>query len=400
VATLSIPVVLPPLGRLAGAPFVPVARLEERLARGALVRERSRTALTVGALMIGLALIVAIGGVALNARLAATVWLASVVPGDAVVTSIRPVGLDEPIVDDLRAVDGVQRVTPVATFAVAHRGIRLDAAAVAGADLLADGRLIADEGDLPAALAALDSGGSVILPRSLADRLGLVTGDAMDVAGVDGSSVELVVGAVVERTLPGRVGESVLVGWPDAQAAFGVVGADAFGVRYKPGRRAEAEATLTTVARAVALELSPIERVQGAVADALGRVFGLFDALALVAVIVAALGIANTLSMDVLERVREIGVLRATGMTRRQVARMVVVEAGVLGVVGSALGIVTGLLAGTFMVVLAGGGVPLAIPWTAMALAAALGIGVAMLAGYYPARIASRLPIVRAVQFD
>ena len=83
--------------------------------------------------------------------------------------------------------------------------------------------------------------------------------------------------------------------------------------------------------------------------DALGRVFGLFDALALVAVLVAALGIVNTLAMSVVERVREIGVLRAIGMTRRQASRMVVVEATILGLVGAVLGAVVGLGVGAVL---------------------------------------------------
>ena len=55
----------------------------------------------------------------------------------------------------------------------------------------------------------------------------------------------------------------------------------------------------------------------------------------MIAVVVAALGIVNTLTMNVIERVREIGILRAAGMTRRQVWRSVVVEAGVVGLAGA-----------------------------------------------------------------
>jgi len=71
--------------------------------------------------------------------------------------------------------------------------------------------------------------------------------------------------------------------------------------------------------------------------------FGLLDALAVVALLVAALGIVNTLTMNVLERVREIGVLRAAGLARRQVWRMIVVEAAILGLVGAAVGAAAGL---------------------------------------------------------
>jgi len=374
---------------------------EERLARGSLVRDPSRTALTVGALTIGLAMIVAIGGVASNARNAAAGWIQSVVPGDEVVTSIRPVALDEPVVADLRAVDGVARVTPVATFEAALHGSRIDAAAVVGADLLADGRLRFVAGDRDAALTAIDAGGAVIVPAGVADRLRVRVGDSLEFT-VRGGTAHLRVVGIAERTLPGRAGEALLVGWRDATSSFGVAGADFFAVRFQPGTGGAARTRLEDVARQNALEPSSIERVEGAIADALGRVFGLFDALALVAVLVAALGIVNTLTMNVVERVREIGVLRAAGMTRRQVRRMVVVEAGILGLVGAVLGIATGLVVGALMLVLGGGRVdlPLEPPWAAIAACLVLGVGVSMAAAWYPARLAGRLSIVRAVQFE
>jgi ABC-type antimicrobial peptide transport system permease subunit len=84
-------------------------------------------------------------------------------------------------------------------------------------------------------------------------------------------------------------------------------------------------------------------------------VFSVFDALAIVAVIVAALGIVNTLTMGVVERIREIGILRAIGMTKRQVMRMVVVEAAILGIVGVILGSVAGIGAGALLLELGGG---------------------------------------------
>src|SRR5438128_1899034 len=106
--------------------------------------------------------------------------------------------------------------------------------------------------------------------------------------------------------------------------------------------------------------------------------------------------------MNVYERVREIGVLRAAGMTRRQVWRMVVVEAGVLGVVGGVLGCLVGIGVGLVMVSIGSGfGAPLLdLPWATVGLAALFGVVVAMLAAYYPARLASRVSIVRAVQFE
>jgi putative ABC transport system permease protein len=191
------------------------------------------------------------------------------------------------------------------------------------------------------------------------------------------------------------------VSWQDATRAFGVTGADFFAVRFQAGQAAAARSAMAETARSLALEPAPLTAVEGAVGDALGRVFGLFDALTLIAILIAAMGIVNTLTMSVVERVRELGILRAAGMSARQVARMVVVEAGLLGLVGGVVGVAAGSLAGFLMV---GWGSGFRMPWdpswSLMAGALLLGLVVSMLAAWYPARLAGRLSIVRAVQFE
>lgn len=404
VAVLAAPVLLVPLGRVAGWVFRPLLRLEERLARAAIARDRGRSSITVGALIVGLAMIVALGTVARNARGAATAWLEDVVPGDEVLTAIAPVPLDEASPEaDLEAIEGVVRASPIATFSLAYGGQRLGGAALVGADLAEDGRLRFVAGDRDRALAALDAGGVAIVPRAIADRLGLVIDDLIAAPTSDGSLVELRVVGIVERSLPAGAGDAVILGWNDALTWFGVRGADAFAIRYAPDAPAAAAGSVAAIAMERALTVNPIERVEGAVTTALDRVFGLFDLLAFAAVVVAALGIVNTLSMDVWERVREIGVLRATGMTRRQVWRVVMVEAGILGIVAVLVGVVFGLGVGALLIVTAGGrvrDVPFELPWPTLALALALGVGLAMLAAAWPARIASRIAIVQAVRSE
>ncbi len=403
VATLLIPFVLPAVARVAGIPFAVVLRFEERLARSSVVRDRSRAALTLGGLTIGLAMIVALGGVGQSARAAAAGWIADVIPGELVVTSIRPISEDEGVEADLTGrVTVVERVSPIATFDVAIDGVRTDAAAVVGEDMDEDGRLHFVAGDRDAALAALDDGGATVIPAGLAARLGLTVGQTLTVPNADGGSLDLTIVGIVERSIPGKTGESMLVGWSDATDHLGVAGADVFALRFAPDAPADAQASLRQAASQLALEVVPLDRIEGAISDALGRIFGLFDALAAVAVLIAALGIANTLTMNVVERVRELGILRAAGMTRDQVWRSVVVEAGVLGLAGALLGIALGLVVGAQMVVMAGGKVDLAagVPWPIIGLALVLGVAVAMLAAAYPARIASRLSIVRAVQYE
>ena len=397
---LAVPFALPVLARTAGAPFALLSRLEERIARASVLRDRARAALTVGALTVGLAMIVALGGVGQHARSEAGAWIAEVVPGDMVVTSIFPRGLDEGLDESLTAQPGVTSVSPIGTFELAVDGVRVDGAAMVGADLAADGRLRLIAGDR-SALRALDAGGAVIIPAGVAARGVSSVGSSVTVATADGSALDLRVVGVAERTLPGRTGEAWLVGWRDAER-LGIAGADAFAVRFGPTATESERAALAEVARGLALDPVGLDRIQGAIGAALDRVFGLFDVLAMVAVIVAALGIVNTLTMNVLERVREIGVLRAAGMTRRQVWRSVVVEAGITGLVGALCGVVAGLIVGGLMIALAGGRWdPLAAtPWLAVLVAIVLGVVLAMLAAAYPARLASSISIVRAVGYE
>ncbi len=395
---LAVPFVLPAMARVAGMPFALLVRFEERLARASLLRDRGRAALTVGALTIGLAMIVALGGVGQHARNAASAWISDVVPGDLVLTSIFPRGVDE--LDDVLVTPNVA-VSPIGTFALAIDGVRMEAVAMVGADLAKDGRMRFIVGGRELALAAIDAGGAMIVPSGVAARDGLSLGKTVEATAADGSVLKIRVAGITERTLPGPTGEALIVGWSDAEK-LGVAGADAFAVRFGPMATAADRAELDLTARSLALEPTALGRIEGAIGQALDRVFGLFDVLALVAVVVAALGIVNTLTMNVFERVREIGVLRAAGMTRRQVWRSVVVEAGITGLVGAICGVAAGLVVGGLMVVLAGGRweVATAVPWPAVAAAFALGVFLAMVAAAYPARLASGVSIVRAVGYE
>jgi putative ABC transport system permease protein len=405
VAALASPWLLRPLGRLAAIPFGWVFRTETRLMRGILTRDPARTALTVGALAIGLAMVVAVASVGALSRSVASAWITDVVPGSMVVSSIRPIAADEGISDDLAAIPGVATVTPVGTFDVALQPepgaapYRVPAAAVSGAAMLADARLTFVAGDRTAALGALDAGGTAILPRSLADRLGLGVGSVLRL-GFGDAMTNLTVTGVVEHTFPAPDGETALVSWADATGSLGAVGADFYAIRYVPGASSEVAARVGSTARELALQPTSLDQIRGQAEGAVGRLFGLFDAIAIIAVLIAGFGIVNTLTMSVVERVREIGILRATGLTRAQTWRMVVVESGILGVAGAIIGVVAGLAVGAVMLLTQGGRIAWIVdaPWVTIVAIAVAGVVVAMLAAAYPARVASRVNIVHAVR--
>jgi putative ABC transport system permease protein len=401
-AVLLVPLLLGPLLRVAGIPFR-VFRNEERLARSSLARDPSRTALTAGALVVGLAMVVALGTAAQNVHKIGTAWLAETIPGSEVLTSIRPVSTTDPIRAELAAMPGVRSVSPIGLFGVPYQGVRQEAAAIVGRDYLADGRLVfvSDGGDRTAALTALDAGGSVVLPESLADQGGIHVGDELTFA-TGPSSARLRVAGIVAHSIPAGSQEAILVGWPDATDLFGVAGADFYAVRYASGQESSSRGALDAAALQYAFEPNSLDRVQGTLGDALDRIFRLLDGLALIAVLVAGLGLANTYSMSVLERVREIGVLRATGMSSRQVWGMVVVEAGLLGISGAIVGALVGLIAGALLVVWSSGGFDIAFepPWVSIAVAVVFGVLVSIAASIYPAGLASRLSIVQALQHE
>jgi putative ABC transport system permease protein len=398
---LVVPLILGPLLAVAGIPFR-LFRNEERLARSSLGRDRSRTTLTAGALVVGLAMVVALLMAASDVRTIGASWLNETIPGSEILTSIRPVSTDDPVRDELASTPGVASVSPIGLFGVPLDGLRQEAAAVVGADYLADDRLVFTSGDRVAALRAIDAGGAVIVPESLARQASppIAVGDELQFA-TGPTATRLRVAGIVAHSIPSNSEEAVLVGWSDATSQFGVTGADFFAVRYESGREASARPALDAAAFLYALEPNDLDRVQGTVGDALDRIFRLLDALALIAVLVAGLGMVNTLSMSVLERMREIGVLRATGMTARQVWGMVVVEAGLLGICGSAVGVAVGLLVGALLVAGSSGGfVVFDPPWATIGLVFVFGILVSVAASIYPAGIASRVSLALALQHE
>ncbi len=118
-------------------------------------------------------------------------------------------------------------------------------------------------------------------------------------------------------------------------------------------------------------------------------------------VIISLFGVVNTLVLSVFERTREIGMLRAVGMTRRQVRRMIRYESITTALIGGALGIAVG----TFLAVLttqalSDEGVVLAIPWKTIGLFVLATIVAGILAAMFPARRASRLNILKALQYE
>ncbi len=394
---------LVPLSRLVGRPFEWFFGAEGMLGRANLGRDRARSGITVGALVMALAAVAALAAASETARAGGERWVSSIIPGGHAIRT----GIGLPIEDfrpTFEAVPETRYASPIVELAaVVEEGERSREVSVAGIDPTVfqdSGALIVVEGRRAQAFQALRDGGAVLVPQGFADRHRVGVGDRLRLGDPGATPVELEVAGVVAYSLPGRGGSgALLISLADAREQFGATEASLWAMVPRPG---VADSVYRSGVERAATQLAGVALSAGDLAGQLGqsldRLVGLFDVLALIAVVIAALGIVNTLSMSVAERVREISVLRAHGMTAGQVQAMVVAEAAIMGAVGGVLAVVVGIGAGWAVAAAASAGgldAGLRLPWAYLAAVVLLGIGAAALAGIYPARLAARQPIVR-----
>jgi putative ABC transport system permease protein len=136
-----------------------------------------------------------------------------------------------------------------------------------------------------------------------------------------------------------------------------------------------------------------------AVQEQVNQLLALIYGLLALAIVIAVLGIVNTLALSVIERTREIGLLRAVGLTRRQLRRMVRLESLVIALYGAVLGVVVGVGFGiALQQVLSSSGIDvLQIPWLNLGVFVVLAALVGILAALWPARRAGKLDVLRAI---
>jgi len=237
---------------------------------------------------------------------------------------------------------------------------------------------------------------------SRSTRTGFGTGDQIHLAIPGGSAADFTVAGLVAYSLPGRSGEgALLLSLADARATFGAEQATIWAMVPQPAIDESAYGALVAEKAAeLAGEALTAAELAEQLSRSLDRLLGLFDALALLAVIIGGLGIVNTLSLGVAERTREIAVLRAHGMTVGQVEGMVVTEAAIMGTVGGIVAAAAGVAVTGLLVTLAPRdfAAGLVIPWPLVIAVVLLGLGVACLAGLYPARLAGNRPVLASLK--
>ncbi len=392
------PSITRPLARVLGWPASRIGGAAGRLARSNAIRNPARTASTAAALMIGLALVTAFAVLGQGLKQSTVGAVKDEFRGDYVLTSqsgFTPTSV--------RSTDALRRAG-VATVVAGERSGQARAfgrtISVAGIDPgLARLLSLKWKEGRNGVMATLGAGGA-IADSGFAQAHHLSVGSPISLETPAGRTMRLRVAAIYDPPQAGN---------PLATVS---ISARTFDAYY---RNPENVFTLiATPGGVTAANTAALNRVLAAFPDAklqteqqflssqeasIQSELNLIYILLALSIIVSLFGIVNTLVLTVFERTRELGMLRAIGMTRRQARRMIRHEAVITALLGACLGIPVGIgLAALFDRAL--GDIPFAVPWGTIVVFVLAAILVGLLAAIIPARRAARLNILSALQYE
>ena len=396
---LLAPTLVRPLSAAIGRPLERVQGLTGQLARENARRQPQRTAVTASALMIGLALVVFVTIFAAGLRASIDKGIDEQVTAAGIIThedGFSP--LPNGVIERVEQVDGVAAASAI-RFETGRLVGESGTTSVTGVDpATVDDVLRLDwQQWSPDALAQLGED-QVAVTQDFADEHDLAIGDSVRFLTPRGDEVTYTVAGTydVDVGLVGAViasNDSLVNAWDTRDIAFAMVagedGSDPAAIK---------RAVVDALADFPTAKPQTIEEFKDAQNEQVNVLLGLVFALLSLSVIVALLGIVNTLALSVHERTRELGLLRAVGMSRRQVRQMVRGESVITAVIGAVLGIVLGIaFAAIVSRPLAAEGFVFELPIGTLILVAILAALAGVLAAIPPARRAARVDVLRAV---
>jgi putative ABC transport system permease protein len=394
VAALGRTVALP-LSRSIGWPLPRLFGIRGRLARENAMRNPRRTAATASAVMIGVGLVTFISIFAASAKASFGTVIDRAFTGDFVITS--PAGLASGGLDP-RLAASLNELPEVDVAGAIRAGVaEIDGSAT---QLLAATDEAFDVVDVdPVAGSPADLGADTIAVfEDVARDKNLSIGDRVPVVFKDTGGKELTVALIYGESQPAGdwlLGTETFEANVDDQYDYQVFVRKADGVDT-PTARAAIEQVADGYPGAKVLDQSGYEADQTMFID---QLLNLIYVMLLLAIFIALLGIANTLALSIIERTRELGMMRAVGMTRSQLRSMIRWESVIIAIQGTLLGIVVGVFFGWALVTaLSDEGIetfrlPVATLVVVVVLAALAGV----LAAVWPARRAAKLDVLRAV---
>jgi putative ABC transport system permease protein len=395
VAILS-PLFARPLAGWIGAPFRRAA-LPGRLGRQNAMRNPRRTASTAAALMIGLGLVtfVAVAGASLKAS--ASSALDRVIRSDYIVSTTSFAPFSPQVAVDLAADPAFGAVSEVRQ---GQARVGTSTTFVTGADPATIGEVVNLEfsaGDL----AALATSRTVLVYEGVANSESLAVGDTLPVEfSRTGAQTFTVGGIYTDNSILGDYAISL----EEYERNFSQQ-LDSFAMAtIAPGTdAAQATAAIDKITAAYPdVKVENQAEFKAAQAKAIDQFLSLVTALLLMAIVIALFGIVNTLGLSIYERIRELGLLRAVGMSRRQVKRMIRVESVIIAVLGAALGVAIGILFGVAMqrALVNVGVTDLAIPVGQLVVYVIVAGVAGVVAAILPARRAAKLDVLQAISYE
>ncbi|WP_367431757.1 ABC transporter permease [Streptomyces celluloflavus] len=389
------PLLSRPLIALA-APVLRAFGISGTLARQNAVRNPRRTAATASALMIGLTLITGLTVIAGSMQKSIDKMATSALKADYVVSMASMTPLSPEVAKTL---SGLPEVTASSPLSYSPSRIGTDQQSLTGVNGKDIGKLT--QLDFSQGSLAGLGGDKAVVDETTAKEKGWRTGSTFPVTFQDGKQGKLTVSGVYtgNQMFSGIIVDNTVLA-PHQKTSFD---------NQVLVKTADGATDATKDALAKALGKNPAIAIQDKkdVSDGLAQMFStllnmLYGLLAM-AVIVAVLGVVNTLAMSVFERSQEIGMLRAIGLDRRGIKRMVRLESLVISLFGGVLGIGLGVFFGWAAGELVSGSLAtyeLVLPWGRMGLFLALAAVVGVLAALWPARRAARLNVLASIKAE
>lgn len=371
-------------------------------------RAKLRTTLTVAALLVGVSMMVIVWAITDSFKGDLDEWLKGYMGGDLYISS--PLSMGPNVRKRLEAVEGVEASAPVRYLDVewytsAGETEKINFMAIDPySHLRVTSFVFADTVVDPAiALQSLAQGDQVFISTVISELYDLEPGDIMLLRTKTGIHPFQVAAVVVDFFNEGYV---VTGSWSNMDRYFREKKAQTFLLKVKDGFSPELVGDQIDAKYGDRYRLIVVsnQNLLEQVSVLLEQAFSMFDVLAIIAILVGFFGIANTLTMNVMERTREIGMLRSIGMTRFQVLRMILAEAALMGIIGGVLGVVFGIILSRIfmlaMTAMSGYQLTYVFPLQKSLLALIIAMVVSQLAALLPAGRAARTRILEAIQYE
>lgn len=411
---LLAPFVVMPLIRLLSIPARAVMPAEGRLASDSLRANPLRTSATAAALVVTLSVVVVNGVMSQSFVGSISDELDKRFTRDL---TVQPAGYTEygggpgtsiarPLRKRIAALPEAGTVTPMRTVYMLHLPVSDEPGLLEAVDPKAWPKVDRSEYEgatTAQAMAGLAAGGAII-GKGFSDDTGIKVGDTVPLKGAGGVRKAPVVATIDTFEASGN---EVMVSLATMKQVYGITTDSVLAVNAaSPQVR---RLLGTKIHRLLATDYPGYEAVSNArfkqhYEDLINQQFAFFNAIIGIAVIVGLLGIVNTLSMSVIERTREIGVLRALGGSRWRVRRTMLDESLLISLGGCLAGIAAGLLVGIVWIYSVRAstlvGLNLHIPVSILVLTAVLGVIIGTLAAILPARRAAHLDPLQALTYE